>query len=88
MWIQGHYEAAPRAGKVDVYSGDNKGHTPLLWAALRGHKVAVRLLLDTCKVDADSRDNEGQTPLSRAVSCGHKAIVRLLEYHLDRYGAF
>jgi hypothetical protein len=43
-----------------------------------GHKVVVKLLLETGKVEADSKDEDGRTPLSWAASNGREAIVKLL----------
>ena len=61
---------------------DSYGRTPLSWAAQNGHKVVVKLLLETGKADVESKGNDGWTALSRAASNGHEAIVNLLE--LDR----
>jgi len=38
---------------------DKNGQTLLLWAAKRGHKAIVKLLLKTGKVDIDLRDKNG-----------------------------
>jgi ankyrin repeat protein len=65
-------------GKVDVDAKDNRGRTPLWWAAKSGHEAVVKLLLDTGKVDADSKDKDGQTPLWWAAANGHEAVVKLL----------
>ncbi|CAG9939384.1 unnamed protein product [Clonostachys rosea f. rosea IK726] len=79
-------------GKVDVDVRDNKGRTPLSWAAEGsywagedGSEAVVKLLLDTGEVDIDARDNEGRTPLSWAtkgniwaVGDRCKAVVKLL----------
>jgi len=57
---------------------DQRGRTPLSWAASRGHEAIVRLLVGRVDVDADSKDHDGGTPLSWAAENGHEAIVRLL----------
>jgi hypothetical protein len=63
---------------VDPDSKDEKGQTPLSWAAKRGHGAVVELLLAREGVDPDSKDNYGQTPLSWAAENGHEAVVELL----------
>ena len=45
-----------------VFSKDNKGKTPLHWAALSGHKDVVELLLAS-KAEVNAKNNDGQTPL-------------------------
>ncbi|KAF2804422.1 HET-domain-containing protein [Mytilinidion resinicola] len=53
---------------------------PLSWAAERGHKAVVELLLRTEKANVNLEDMDGQTPLSLAAVGGHLAIVeRLLQ---------
>ena len=49
----------------------------LLWAARKGHKAVVELLLDK-GADTESRDNYSHTPLSWAAQAGHEAVVELL----------
>jgi Ankyrin repeats (3 copies) len=51
------------------------GQTPLSWAATKGHKAVVKLLLEK-EVGLEARDKYGQTPLSLAVSRGYKAVVK------------
>ncbi|KAJ5653623.1 hypothetical protein N7490_000626 [Penicillium lividum] len=53
------------------------GQTPLTWAAQRGHKAVVRLLLEK-GADPESKDNSYRTSLSWAAEIGHEAVVRLL----------
>jgi hypothetical protein len=44
-----------------------------------GHKVLVKLLLETGKVDADSKSNDyGWTPMLYAIDRGHESVVKLL----------
>jgi Ankyrin repeats (3 copies)/Ankyrin repeat len=53
--------------------------TPLSYAAERGHKAVVKVLVARDDVAADSKDNEyGQTPLSWAAENGHEGVVKLL----------
>jgi ankyrin repeat protein len=51
---------------VEADSKNSYGRTPLSWAAERGHKAVVRLLVERNDVEADSKDNDGRTPLSWA----------------------
>ncbi|KFY52229.1 hypothetical protein V496_08591 [Pseudogymnoascus sp. VKM F-4515 (FW-2607)] len=64
------------AGRAEVK--DDKGRTPLSWAAQHGQVATVKLLVERNDVNADSRDNKGRTPLLQAVQYGHAAIVKLL----------
>ena len=65
-------------GRVDVGSEDEYYQTPLLWAAINGHKAVVKLLLDTGQVNVNVKDKYGQTLLSLAAEGGHAAVVKLL----------
>lgn len=56
---------------------DNKGRTPLSWAAENGHTVVSETLLRQGAA-ADSKDSDGMTPLTWAAKRGHEGIVRLL----------
>jgi ankyrin repeat protein len=68
-------DAGANVNARGYYAG---GRTPLLWAAEKGHKVVVDLLLRIPDVDLNARDNDGQTALSRAAENGHNAVVDLL----------
>jgi ankyrin repeat protein len=62
-------------------SKDDRGATPLHWAAANGHKEVARLLLAN-KADVNARMNDGETPLHAAVR--HADIVELLiEWRAD-----
>ncbi len=56
------------------------GRTPLHWAALRGRKTKVEMLL-AHGANVDTRDWYGKTPLSLAKENGHTEIVELLKKH-------
>ena len=65
------------SGDFVLDSRDDRGRTPLSYAAEGGHEAIVRLLLSR-EVDVNSQDDRGRTPLSYAAEEGHKAIVKLL----------
>src|SRR2546428_711052 len=52
-----------------VFDVDNRGWTPLHWAAERGHSQLVELLLAN-KADINARTNRGDTPLHLASEKG------------------
>lgn len=56
---------------------DNQGCTPLMAAAERGHKEAVKSLL-AAGAELNARDNQGNTALLLAVRQGYEKIARLL----------
>jgi ankyrin repeat protein len=58
---------------------DDKGQTPLQFAAGFGRMGVVRLLLNTGKVDMNSKDQYGVTPLQWASKHGYRDVVELLE---------
>ena len=62
---------------VAIDSKDIRKRTPLHWAALNGHKEAVRLLL-RAGARVDSRSNREHTPLHSAAQNGHVGVVKLL----------
>ena len=63
---------------MPIDTNDNKGRSPLIYAAISGHDGVVKLLLSTNQVNADMKDNEGWTPLRYATKNGHDAVVKLL----------
>ena len=70
-------EEALNAGE-DINQQDEKGWTPLNWAAGKGHPEIVRLLLnrgsDVFRVGQDQR-----TPYKIALAAKHEAVARLLK---------
>ncbi|MDE2674014.1 MAG: ankyrin repeat domain-containing protein, partial [Paracoccaceae bacterium] len=62
---------------ADVNAGDNDGITPLLAAAVLGHEVIVRMLIEA-GADVNAGNNGGITPLHFAADRGHEDIVREL----------
>jgi ankyrin repeat protein len=64
-------------GKAYIDTKDGKGQTPLSYAAEKGHKAVMRLLLDwgACTKAAD---NKGRTPLLYAAKRRHEPVMQLL----------
>ena len=60
-----------------VFSKDTNGMTPLHWAAHKGSKGVVELML-AGKAEVNAKDNDGATPLHLAALHGHKDVVELL----------
>jgi ankyrin repeat protein len=60
-----------------VFSKDNDGRTPLHWAAEKGHKGVMELLLAN-QADINARNNNGRTPMQLASAKDHKDVVELL----------
>lgn len=68
---------------VDVC--DDLDHTPLMWAAYKGHPAAVDLFLKW-GADVHARDDHGSTALHWALVAGnYKCIQKLIEYGSDRF---
>lgn len=77
-----HVRAMLAASPDLVYSKTKDGDTPLHFAALKGYKVLVALLLED-RSDVDARDKDGDTPLYLASTRGNVAAADLL----IQYGA-
>lgn len=63
-----------------VSSRDDRGNSPLHWAAFGGHEDIAELLLAS-KADVNARDNNGVTPLHNAAGTGRTGIAELLLAH-------
>lgn len=62
-----------------VFSKDDRGATPLFWAAFYGHLDVVEFLLAN-GADVNARDDHGETPLTTAVNA-HKHVADFLRQH-------
>jgi hypothetical protein len=60
-----------------IFSKHDFGMMPLHWAAFKGYKDVVELLLIN-KADINARDDSGDTPLYYAAKFGHKEVIELL----------
>jgi ankyrin repeat protein len=60
-----------------VFSKDQYDLTPLHWAAIRGNKSAVELLLVN-KAEVNASGDDGRTALMEAAENGHKEVLELL----------
>lgn len=58
-------------------SADDRGRTPLSWAAAGGYFSMVNLLVEREEVIADLSDKRGKTPLHYAAQEGHESVVEL-----------
>ncbi|KAF2126032.1 hypothetical protein P153DRAFT_425248 [Dothidotthia symphoricarpi CBS 119687] len=63
--------------RIDVDLTDERGRTPLSWAAYAGRKAVAKLFLDTNRVNVDLKDEKGWTPLFLAAYGGYEAVVKL-----------
>lgn len=66
-----------QAKGVDICLEDNKGGTPLHWAAYMGCEIASSVLL-SWNVPVNIKDLDGQTPLHLACLAGNARIIRAL----------
>jgi ankyrin repeat protein len=54
---------------MKINSSDEVGWTPLFYAAVRGHEIVVKVLLEN-NADPDRKDHSGLTPLLHVVGKG------------------
>ena len=63
---------------AEINVKNNRGWTPLHWAANNGHATIVEYLL-TKGAEINVKDNRGRTPLHLAADNGRKDVVALLQ---------
>ncbi len=63
---------------AELESNDNNDRTPLLYAAMSGEEIVVKLLLTKDNIDPNHRDKFGLTPLLFAAKKGYPDVVKLL----------
>ncbi|KAJ2969119.1 hypothetical protein NQ176_g8838 [Zarea fungicola] len=64
--------------KSVLNSKDDRGLTPLSWAAQKGSVPIVQMLLAIESIEANMADNQGWTPLCHASWSVHDEVVELL----------
>jgi ankyrin repeat protein len=62
---------------AELEARDDRGRTPLLWAAENGHEAVMKLLVSR-DAKLETRDNHGRIELSIATGRGYEAVVGLL----------
>jgi uncharacterized protein len=67
------------ANKAEVNAKDNRGFTPLHWAAMTGHTDIAKLLL-THGAEVNAKSNYG-TPLYVATLHHYNDVAKLLRRH-------
>ncbi|KAH6950828.1 ankyrin repeat-containing domain protein, partial [Fusarium avenaceum] len=65
-------------GGADTKVKDHSGRTPLSYAAGRGHKSVVQLLLGEWRHDPNPADHSGRDMLHYACQEGRDGIVKLI----------
>jgi ankyrin repeat protein len=60
----------------DINAADNKGRTPLMYAAIFERPAAVNLLLKR-GANINAKDQNGQSALDWAIKTGNEEIIRL-----------
>ena len=63
---------------------DHKGITPMHYAARRGMKEGVEILMKYGKCDPNPPDTQGITPGQIAMKYGHSDLTKLFVKHVDR----
>ncbi|KAJ9604218.1 hypothetical protein H2200_011052 [Cladophialophora chaetospira] len=67
------------AGTVEMSCSDDRGRTPLSWAASKGYHKIAKILIDRGGASIDYQDrNYHRAPLHWAAEHGHEEVVRLL----------
>ncbi|KAK9437214.1 Het-eN [Metarhizium brunneum] len=78
--LTGLLQAMLRRSKSVIDEKDERGRTPLMYAAENRHEATARFLLGY-GADIEANDENGQTPLFFAAGSGHEDIVQLLLKH-------
>ena len=64
-------------GEWDLDVTDAGGNTAISWAARKGHRAMVQMLLELEDISPDTVDNAGRTPLSWAAGNGYEGAVKM-----------
>lgn len=67
-----------QGGSEDVNARDFLGRTALWWAAAKGHRSIVNLLLATPRLEVNIQDSDGTSALHRAVRGQHGNVLAAL----------
>ena len=62
---------------------DEDGHTPLHFAAKKGHLEVCQLIVNNIK-DKEPKNCNGKTPIQLASDSGHFTIVKMLQAGLSK----
>ncbi len=85
-WAERHGEDALAMELYRDYFGptyfDNKGGTPLIWAARWNHLEGIKILLDR-KVAVNAQDRDGRSALHEAIQWGLQFTPLLLDHGAD-----
>lgn len=73
-------KAGFKPGETKLEAHDEKGITPLAWAALAGQTEAAKWLLEK-GADVNAKNRDGNTPLHSAAFIGELEVVKLLLEH-------
>ncbi|XP_062711316.1 uncharacterized protein LOC115254290 [Aedes albopictus] len=72
---------------ADYKIANKKGQTLIHFAAKRGNKVIVQVLIDAYAADVNAQDNNGNTPLLLAAGYGKLDMVKMLIGKDSKYSA-
>ncbi len=67
-----------KASQDLIFMMDEKGQTPLHWAAIKGHVAICEMIRDLHPISARGKDGDGNTPLHSAARWGHEAVCTSL----------